>query len=183
MFSLISKASAVGICAEIVVDNTTDSQFSISASVDGTWVTAPPGTLNTNQTIQFLSCSNGGLLPTGTGGSLTISTVGTLTWSAPWSVANGLGGSCDGHTNDAEGNIFPGGTLNTGNFSMGPGGPGGEWTCLFRFSVTPYIATRSFQPLSEQFADQIFVLGTDRKLWLERSPFWQRSSSADTSRW
>jgi hypothetical protein len=181
MFSEISGAVADQICAEIFVSNETDSQFSTSGSADGEWHSifcgaqcgianpdgSPPSTLPPHKTIIFASCSNGGLFPSGTGGSLNISNpnVGTLTWSAPWSLANGLGGSCGSGVNPAGGfQVF---TLSGGATGMSQN----PTVCGYVFGVTGASVTQRFQTMSQQNADQILVLGTDRNLWLEHAPF------------
>jgi len=154
MFSAISGALADQICAEIWVDNKTNNSFSTSSNVDGKWTPdtslggwatpgvasnpdgSPPGTLAPQQRTKFRSCSSGGLLPEGTGGKLTISgpDVGTLTWSAPWSVANGINIGCGSDVSQAAG--FQAFHLSGGYQSEGQAMGGRPWVCLYSFGVT-----------------------------------------------
>jgi hypothetical protein len=150
-FGAMSEAAAAQICASIWVSNQTTEQFSTAANLGGgKWGPAlgsepgfatnsdgsPPSTIGPNGGIAFQSCSDGGLLPTGTGGSLTIASVGTLTWSAPWAAANGLGG-CSSDTKAAGGFLAATFSKSSGFVSQG----GNPWTCLFEFTLIGGLAT------------------------------------------
>lgn len=171
------EASAAGICADIAIFNKTSTQFTITGSVDGAWSSffgpPPTTTVGPNQTINFGSCSNGGVLPTGTGGTANFSpSTGTIHWSAPWFVDNGGLANCSSSIDPPQGFfVF---SIAGGIVSQGRGGPGGEWGCLNEFTITAIInekSLRSFQSTSSNNADWISVLGADRNLWLERAPF------------
>jgi hypothetical protein len=197
LISASGNAAANQICAEIYVHNPTSTQFNTFASVDGTWAQAggcaapdcftnpngsPPSTINKHQTIGFGSCGNGGPLPQGTGGSLKIQScplnvaggcmvedIGTLTWSAPWTLANGLGGGCgsspDVNNPEVKGS---GGSISWSHGSMG----GDPDTCVYHFILSDIAQPRrGFQAVNPHSTDPLLVLGTDGKLWLEHGPF------------
>lgn len=179
----VQASKAAEICAEISVTNMTGGAINISSSVSGAWTPDPrgwpvAGYVSNNDasppsalppgiaTILFRSCSNGGALPTGTGGSLTLTGVGTLTWSAPWSLANGLGGTCD--SGIQKGGGYPSFKISGASTSMG----GNPDTCLYSFGVVPNVTTQSVQvPASQNSPQAIYVLGNNLTLWLERAPF------------
>jgi hypothetical protein len=105
-----APAAAQTIHATVWVTNTTTFTFTIPSSGvsandeftaeqrDPTAISTnsgfPPGIIGPGQTIWFESQSGSGFL-NGTGGSLFIPTVGTLTWSAPWGYFFGDGESCN----------------------------------------------------------------------------------------
>jgi IPT/TIG domain len=111
----------------------TSAQLGFATSPDG----SPPRTIGPNGGIAFQSCSDGGVLPTGTGGSLIISSVGTLTWSAPWAVANGGLASCSSNTKPAGGFLAAAFSSKTDGLVSQGGNP---WTCVFEFILISSIA-------------------------------------------
>lgn len=132
-----SPAFAGDIFAVIWITNNTNTDFCIpdgNAHVDGVW--NPQGTaggvlatsdgsparvLGHGQAMSFGSKANGGIWPSGTGGSLTIplqpmpangtcpngTTSANFSWSAPWSYFNGAGGSCDAETSISQPDGYP----------------------------------------------------------------------------
>jgi hypothetical protein len=108
-------------------------QPGFATSSDG----SPPSSIGPNGGIGFQSCSDGGVLPTGTGGALTISSVGTLTWSAPWAVANGGLASCSSSTKSAGGFLAATFSPKTSGLVTQGGNP---WTCVFEFILISTIA-------------------------------------------
>jgi len=131
-----APAFAGDIFAIVTITNNSGTDFCVpdgDASVDGQWNPqgssggplatsdgSPAKVLGHHQKMVFGSKANGGIWPSGTGGSLTIPlqpiptqgacTNGTVsanfTWSAPWSYFNGYGGNCDGETSISQPNGF-----------------------------------------------------------------------------
>ena len=185
-------AQAQTMYSEVTIQNTTNSPLTLSSvNISGLWDNdngaywqgcrsstcensdgSAPTTIPPNETIQFGTKSNGGLALEGTGGSLTLDTIGTLSWSVPWGAAHGIPNtSCASSANSSGGFL----AVSGGWTGTGPGAtpdPHGEG-CNFSFGVTMVStvpATQSFHQIMSD-TQNLFVVGTDRSLWLEQAPF------------
>ncbi|MBV9226756.1 MAG: hypothetical protein JOY85_22195 [Acidobacteriaceae bacterium] len=136
--------------ATILLYNKTDNTFDISGSVDGVWTPnitcgsisgclsnpdgSPPRKLGPKQVLAFGSKNGTGFL-NGTGGKLTISQVGSFTWTVPLGYFIGLPNTyCDSKIIAEGGSTFPAATLSGGLLSTTSGQP--QNTCPFSFGLT-----------------------------------------------
>jgi hypothetical protein len=180
----VGSAAAQTMYSVVTIQNTTSAPVTLSSiNLSGLWDNqngaikggcqggtctnpdgSPPTTIAGNTTILFATKSNGGLAPDGTGGSLTVNSVGTVSRSVPWCWAHGCG-QCG-----ASANSFEGFDMITG----GQNSSAGATSCTFSFGITTgnIVAptTQSFQNLYAD-AQNVFVVGTNRDLWLEQAPF------------
>ncbi len=131
------SAAAQTMSASITLVNDTQNTFTgITGTVSGVWVGsgsttasgAPAGVLGPGQSMVINTQSNGGILPQGTGGSVTIPQVGTFKWSVPWGWAHGTGQVCSSNVSTASG--FTAATLSGGLAGAGQDG------CVFSFGLT-----------------------------------------------
>lgn len=145
-------ASAQTVYGQIYVTNNTPYTFmDLTSSVSGTWSTAnqpqnnsyydgwtvggaPANIIGPGQTIIFESQSNGGV-STGTGGSLTIPNIGTISYTVPWGAFHGLPNTyCDSSISAQSGYTI-------GNLSGGSGNTTGPNECPFYFTISTSPAT------------------------------------------
>lgn len=148
----VAPLSAQTIYANVYIFNETNTTFDISGSPDGGWSTAnkewasvgkqwscpagssqcnpdgsPPSILGPGQGITFNSASTGGLLPSGTGGTINIvshgssvNDVGSVHLSVPWCAAHGCA-TCSSSISPS-GLGFPAASLSGGYNAQGSGG-------------------------------------------------------------
>jgi hypothetical protein len=118
--------------------NTFDSAGNFVVKLDNSG--APPNCLGPQQTAFWGTKSNGGFLATtGTGGSLAIPAANAaITWSAPWSYFNGVGGGCDGEVVSTGGSAFGSNITVTGGAvgaDLSNEYPGAYDRCVFVFTL------------------------------------------------
>jgi hypothetical protein len=141
------QAFAQTVYGQVYVTNHTQFTFNgLTSSVSGKWSTAnqpqnnpyydgwtvggaPAGVIGPGQQIIFESESNGGVA-TGTGGSLTIPGVGTISYTVPWGYFHGLPNTyCDSSINT-------GGGFTVASVSGGLSNAVGANECPFFFDIT-----------------------------------------------
>ena len=140
--SIQARAHAGTIFANLYIYNNSNYMIPISSSdLGGVWSKAPNPSgevengdgspvkmLAGGQTMAWGSASNGGILPNGTGGKITLTsplgTTTTIEWSVPWCYFNGCGGDASVHITGDNGVTVNSESCNQNN------------TCLFTFTYS-----------------------------------------------